>query len=376
MNAERRVPCQEIEDQLSAYVDGELSPQEIRVVEVHLADCPRCASILEELRAMVRSAGSLPSLKAPDGLRDRILEQVRAEGAPVAPRVRPFWFRIGAVSAAAGLLLVASLYVGGVFGGRQARRGEETARLYRRAPEAQTTGAPEPSEQPEPSAPAAPTEDAFESKGYAVGRAGLHAGEQDAPPLQARPAPTPAGAGTTQIAFLVYAPDQKDDIDSLVGKYVVEARDKKKEDLDQEPPPLDKPEAHVWNSMAMGANRRLTPEEVDRVNQARIEQNRQDLSLTQERADQILESISRAGAEVLLWPPLPEDEEKEELLEAGKEPEADGRAKRLRESEEFFRRVNDRTRKLVEEIRKARGEMPDSGETRQYRLLRIFIRRE
>ncbi|MGQ9625309.1 MAG: anti-sigma factor family protein [Anaerolineae bacterium] len=49
-----------VEDMLSAYIDGELSPEQVAQVEEHLRDCPRCAWHLETLRRTVELLRELP----------------------------------------------------------------------------------------------------------------------------------------------------------------------------------------------------------------------------------------------------------------------------------------------------------------------------
>lgn len=46
-------PCQEIDDLLSEYLDGELDARGAARVEVHLATCPPCARFAAELAATV-----------------------------------------------------------------------------------------------------------------------------------------------------------------------------------------------------------------------------------------------------------------------------------------------------------------------------------
>ena len=47
---------------LSDYMDGELTPAERAEVDAHLADCPDCARVLQDLEAVVSAAGRLPDL--------------------------------------------------------------------------------------------------------------------------------------------------------------------------------------------------------------------------------------------------------------------------------------------------------------------------
>jgi tetratricopeptide (TPR) repeat protein len=55
-------------DQLSDYLDGELSAAERAAVESHLAGCRECSVTLEELRAVVARAATLPVRPPADDL--------------------------------------------------------------------------------------------------------------------------------------------------------------------------------------------------------------------------------------------------------------------------------------------------------------------
>ncbi len=66
MNAD----CRDLRPLLSAYMDNDLTPQEVREVQAHVAACAECAAILQEyrqLRSLVRSLGQPlppPALRA------------------------------------------------------------------------------------------------------------------------------------------------------------------------------------------------------------------------------------------------------------------------------------------------------------------------
>lgn len=64
-----------VEERLSAYLDGELSPQERAAVDQHLASCPACRWSFETLQQTVQWTRELPPLPVP-----------RAFTVPVAPR--------------------------------------------------------------------------------------------------------------------------------------------------------------------------------------------------------------------------------------------------------------------------------------------------
>jgi anti-sigma factor RsiW len=67
--------CDVIQPELSAYVDGELTPPQRKLVEAHLASCPRCQQALAELKTVAAGMAALPKLQpAP-----QFLAQVRGK---------------------------------------------------------------------------------------------------------------------------------------------------------------------------------------------------------------------------------------------------------------------------------------------------------
>jgi anti-sigma factor (TIGR02949 family) len=78
-----RYTCQETFSRLNDYLDRELSPEEMRLVEEHLAVCAFCvlefafeANVLREVRSKVQS------IQAPEGLMSKVrgaLAQARSE---------------------------------------------------------------------------------------------------------------------------------------------------------------------------------------------------------------------------------------------------------------------------------------------------------
>lgn len=84
-------------DRLSAYLDGELSGSEREALDVHLASCPECASVLADLRRVVQWAHRFePSEAVPDGwpaIRD-VIERGKVVALPEA-RQAPVRFHWG-----------------------------------------------------------------------------------------------------------------------------------------------------------------------------------------------------------------------------------------------------------------------------------------
>jgi anti-sigma factor (TIGR02949 family) len=94
----------ELEQQLDAYLDGELAARDAREFEAHLEECRECARQRDArvaLGAAIRA--ELPALQAPDVLRTRVRTAFSsAAGSPVATRQTP-------AVAWKGLALAASL---------------------------------------------------------------------------------------------------------------------------------------------------------------------------------------------------------------------------------------------------------------------------
>lgn len=106
-----------IEQMLSSYLDGELTPTEIRAVEEHLLDCGVCRRTYEDLRATKSLLGSLPVAEPPAGFWPAVREVGSGTG-PESPRrrwevLRRGWRPAWAVGALILLLLAAAPLVKG-----------------------------------------------------------------------------------------------------------------------------------------------------------------------------------------------------------------------------------------------------------------------
>jgi anti-sigma factor RsiW len=105
--------CERIQELLSAYLDGELSPAERAEVDAHLAACPECAGLLARLRTALQAFASFPEVELSPAL------SARLAAIPGEIRRRPFLsfdflFRPvlqPVLAAAAGLLMLFSVYM-------------------------------------------------------------------------------------------------------------------------------------------------------------------------------------------------------------------------------------------------------------------------
>jgi anti-sigma factor RsiW len=102
--------CDRMCEQLAAYLEDDLAPEDRAAAEAHLASCPACAAVLAELRTIIAQAGSLAPLAPPrdlwKGIESRIATRVTPLAAPVAHRAAQRRWPL-AIAAAALIALTA-----------------------------------------------------------------------------------------------------------------------------------------------------------------------------------------------------------------------------------------------------------------------------
>ena len=112
--------CDEMTELLSAALDGELTADEHRELDEHLASCPACGALLAELGGLRKAVGG-PE-EAPEGLAGRVMDQIRAEGAPEADNVTPLpvkrrkWTGWAATAAVAAVVILGASVLPGRIG--------------------------------------------------------------------------------------------------------------------------------------------------------------------------------------------------------------------------------------------------------------------
>jgi predicted anti-sigma-YlaC factor YlaD len=76
------IPCQEVVEMVTDYLEGALSRRDRRRIEHHLAGCPHCTAYLEQMRETLRLTGQLvPENLSPEMQREfgEIYERWRDE---------------------------------------------------------------------------------------------------------------------------------------------------------------------------------------------------------------------------------------------------------------------------------------------------------
>ena len=118
-------------DQLSDYLDGELSADERNVVEAHLRVCASCAAVLNDLKRVVARAASAEARPPQADLWAGIADRIERGTGPAAARVTPFVrrdarrfaFTLPQLAAAAALLMAVSGAVAWQMAARTGRPG-------------------------------------------------------------------------------------------------------------------------------------------------------------------------------------------------------------------------------------------------------------
>jgi anti-sigma factor RsiW len=72
------LPCQELVELVTDYLEGRLPPTEQRRFEAHLALCRGCRAYLEQMRQAVRALGRLPEESIDAEVKQRLLSAFRA----------------------------------------------------------------------------------------------------------------------------------------------------------------------------------------------------------------------------------------------------------------------------------------------------------
>ena len=73
--------CNQIQELLSLFLEGETSPEETRHITEHLSSCQECKKALEELKKTVELVKNLDEVEPPPFFTQKIMAHVREEAA-------------------------------------------------------------------------------------------------------------------------------------------------------------------------------------------------------------------------------------------------------------------------------------------------------
>ena len=72
------MPCQELVELVTDYLEDRLSPVDRMRFEAHIAECEYCATYLEQMRQTIRTLGRIPEESLTDDARETLLEAFRS----------------------------------------------------------------------------------------------------------------------------------------------------------------------------------------------------------------------------------------------------------------------------------------------------------
>lgn len=102
--------CENYIDLISAGLDGALSPAEQKELEAHLAECPECRALRDDLAALRDGLARLPAMKPPADLTQRIMKAIPTEKVVPFPGGRSPQWKKWVASAAVFALVIAGAW--------------------------------------------------------------------------------------------------------------------------------------------------------------------------------------------------------------------------------------------------------------------------
>ncbi len=103
--------CRDIEQELSAYIDGEVTGAVRAEIEAHIAACPNCRKRLAELKKLVEGTAQIPKPQTAQQFLSEIRRKIAADATPVRKTwadvlFRPAWLKVPIEALALIVILV------------------------------------------------------------------------------------------------------------------------------------------------------------------------------------------------------------------------------------------------------------------------------
>jgi hypothetical protein len=107
--------CNDIQEKLSAYIEGIISPEEKMLVDEHLTSCQKCNESLSDLRKTVEYINNLEEIEPPSWLTQNIMTSIKAESHPKKSFIKklfyPLHIKLPIEAVAVILIAVTALYI-------------------------------------------------------------------------------------------------------------------------------------------------------------------------------------------------------------------------------------------------------------------------
>lgn len=95
--------CVDIQNLLSAYIDGECSDNEKRIIEEHLKQCSDCIEEYRLLKTLIGDLNNIEEIDLPDGFHNDLMDKIKSSTPIVKKKNRRGWY---SVTAAAFLFII------------------------------------------------------------------------------------------------------------------------------------------------------------------------------------------------------------------------------------------------------------------------------
>jgi hypothetical protein len=107
--------CHDIQQKLSAYAEGIISPEEKMLIEEHLKICPQCNESLMDLRKTIDYVHNLEDVEPPPWFTLRVMAKIKAEAKPKKGILQklfyPLHIKLPIEAVAATLVAVLTIYI-------------------------------------------------------------------------------------------------------------------------------------------------------------------------------------------------------------------------------------------------------------------------
>lgn len=107
--------CNNIQERLSAYIEGVISPEEKILIDEHLKSCQRCNESLAELKRTIEYVQDLEDIEPPVWLTQKVVARIRSEVKPKKGILQklfyPLHIKLPIEAAAVFLIAVTAIYI-------------------------------------------------------------------------------------------------------------------------------------------------------------------------------------------------------------------------------------------------------------------------
>jgi hypothetical protein len=86
--------CREVQDKLSAYIEGIVPPAEKALMDDHLEVCPGCTESLTDLKKTIEYVREIPEAEPPAWLMQKVMAQVRVEAEAAMEARKGIWEKL------------------------------------------------------------------------------------------------------------------------------------------------------------------------------------------------------------------------------------------------------------------------------------------